>query len=188
MYDDNTMRKGKQAYVQTQFTTVNQGEVLLMLYDGALKFMAQAKERMLAGDVAGKGLLISKTLDVITELGASLNQEVGGELARNLFQLYLVCNAKLLRANMNQDPTLVDEVAAIISGLRSAYAEILPRPEAQTAAQQISERQADVATRMARPASLPVTAQPTGIGRAQAHAAYGQSACRPAPRPVGPKI
>lgn len=175
MREETTMLKGKQAYVQTQFTTVNQGELLLLLYDGTLKFLAQARERIVNKDVAGKGIYISKALDVITELTASINQEVGGELARNLHQLYMICSAKLLRANLTQNLELIDEVVNILSGLRSAYAQIMTQPEVQAAAQQIASRQTSTAAHVARPmAQQPV--MPTGIGHAQARAAYGQSA------------
>lgn len=177
MREETTMQKGKQAYVQTQFTTVNQGELLLMLYDGTLKFLAQARERILAKDVAGKGQFISKALDVITELTASINQEVGGELARNLHQLYLICSAKLLRVNLTQDLTLLDEVSSILSGLRSAYAQIMTQPDVQAAAQQIANRQTVSAAQVARPLAAP-SLMTTGIGHAQARAAYGQSANR----------
>lgn len=192
MREETSMQKGKQAYVQTQFTTVNQGELLLMLYDGTLRFLGQARERMAAGDVAGKGMLISKALDVINELAASINQEVGGELARNLHQLYLMCSAKLLRANLRQDVSLVDEVANIITGLRDAYAQIMTQPDVQAAAQQISNRQTVSAAQVNRPVTMPTApGLPTGIGRAQAQAAYGQSATMHLAgqsRGVGPKV
>lgn len=192
MREDTSMLKGKQAYVQTQFTTVNQGELLLMLYDGTLKFLAQAKERMVVGDVAGKGILISKALDVINELAASINQEVGGDFARNLHQLYLICNAKLLRANLRQESSLVDEVMNIITGLREAYAQIMHQPDVQAAAQQIANRQTATGGQVARPMTIPVNPGiSTGIGRAQARAAYGQSAAlhlNDQSRGSGPKI
>ena len=69
------MHKAAQAYLQTQVTTTSQGELLLLLYDGAIKFLTQAKERMAARDMAGKGVLISKALDVDDEEYMKRRQE-----------------------------------------------------------------------------------------------------------------
>lgn len=175
MRDESAMLRGKQAYVQTQFNTVGQDRLLLLLYDGALKFLTQARERILQGDVGGKGVFLSKALDVLTELTASLNQEVGGELAKNLRQLYLLCSAKLLRANLTQNLGLIDEVSVVLTDLREAYAQIMNQPEVQAAAQQIAMRQSAAATQTSRPLT-PQAAIPAGVGQAQARAAYGQKA------------
>lgn len=118
------MHKAAQAYFQTQVTTTTQGDLLILLFDGALKFLKQAKERMEAKDYAQKGILISKALDVLAELQASLNAQKGGEIAENLRKLYLLCSTKLLMANMNMNQALVDEVMQILSGIRDAFAQI----------------------------------------------------------------
>jgi flagellar protein FliS len=135
------MRNAAQTYVQTQFTTTGQAGVLLLLYDGALKFLAQARERILARDVAGKGIAISKALDVIAELDGSLRPDVGGSLAENLHQLYFICSTRLLMANLKMDVAMIDNVSGVLSGLRSAYAEIMNRPEALAASRDIEEKQ-----------------------------------------------
>ena len=65
------MNKAAQAYFQTKVGTTDQGQLLLMLYDGALTFIQQARTKMMANDYAGKGILISKVIDIINELSAS---------------------------------------------------------------------------------------------------------------------
>uniref|UniRef100_A0A7C4EII8 Flagellar export chaperone FliS n=1 Tax=Fundidesulfovibrio putealis TaxID=270496 RepID=A0A7C4EII8_9BACT len=118
------MQKAAQAYLQTQIATTTQGDLLIMLFDGCIKFLRQAKERMAERDFAQKGILISRALDVLAELQGSLNQQKGGELAENLRKLYLMCSTKLLMANMRMDQDLVDEVIRVISGIRDAFAQI----------------------------------------------------------------
>jgi flagellar protein FliS len=118
------MQKAAQAYFQTQVTTTSQGDILIMLFDGALKFLAQARERMAARDFAKKGILISKALDVLAELQSSLNPQKGGDLAENLRRIYLICQTKLLAANMRMDVKQLDEVVNILSGIRDAFAQI----------------------------------------------------------------
>ncbi|MFW5837068.1 MAG: flagellar export chaperone FliS [Desulfovibrionaceae bacterium] len=123
------MHKAAHAYFQTQVTTTSQGELLLMLYDAAIKFLGQAKVHINNKDYAKKGILISKAIDIISELAQSLNKEQGGDLAQNLHQLYFYCSSKLLKANLRMDLDILDEVIQILSGLRSAFAEIIPQQE-----------------------------------------------------------
>ncbi|MBI9111031.1 flagellar export chaperone FliS [Maridesulfovibrio ferrireducens] len=127
------MHKAAQAYLSTQVHTTSKGELLLMLYDAAIKFLKQAKVKINEKDYAAKGILISKAIEVISELTASLNKEKGGELAENLSQLYIYCNTRLLQANLKMDNEKIDEVVRIIDGIASAYREIIPTMEAQNA-------------------------------------------------------
>ena len=176
------MQKGAQAYFTTNIATTDQGQLLLMLYDGALKFLAQAREKMLERDMAGKGMLISKVIDIVNELASSLNMEKGGTLAENLNNLYFLCTTRLLQANAKLDVQQLDSVAGILAGLRSAYAQIVNTPEAQAAAAQISARQNPLETSLAK-RNVPImhqnmTAPPAAMGRLQAQAAYGKLAAR----------
>jgi len=191
------MQKGAQAYFSTHIATTDQGQLLLMLYDGALKFLAQAREKMLVRDVAGKGILISKTIDIVNELASSLNMEKGGTLAENLNNLYFLCTARLLQANAKLDVAQLDSVVDILSGLRNAYAQIINTPEAQAAVAQISARQnpqeADMAKRSAPVMNQNTPAPPAAMGRLQAQAAYqtmnmgvtGTQASAPSPAACG---
>lgn len=177
------MQKSTQSYVQTQFSTVGQGELLLMLYDGALRFLAQAREKMEARDYAAKGILISRALDVINELDSSLNQQMGGDLAKNLHQLYFLCSTKLLQANLRMSTELLDSAAEILTGLRNAYAQIQGKPEVQAAENQIALRQQHSAVPTRRPMAPPPAA-PTGVTRPYAQNAYetiGTAAVTPDP-------
>jgi len=118
------MLKATQAYLQTQVNTTTQGDLLIMLYDGAIKFLGQAKKKIEEKDYAQKGILITKAINVISELDESLNGQKGGELAQNLHKLYFYCNTRLLKANLEMNTALVDEVLRILSALRSAFDQI----------------------------------------------------------------
>src|SRR5574344_1267002 len=113
------MKNAAQAYFKTGVSTVDQGQLLIMLYDGALKFLQRAKEKMQEKDYAAKGILISRVMDIINELSSALNMEQGGSLAENLNNLYFLCTTRLLQANLKMDIALLDSVADILSGLRS---------------------------------------------------------------------
>lgn len=173
------MNKAARAYFQTKVTTTDQGQLLLMLYDGALSYLQQARDKMLAKDFAAKGIFISKVIDIVNELSASLNMDKGGSLAENLNNLYLLCTARLLQANLKMNVEQLDSVAHILSGLRGAYAQIIETPEARRAA-------AEIAGRMQPAGSVTKTAQPimthtaAAVPRAHAQAVYGRNALRAA--------
>ena len=118
------MHKAANAYMQTHVTTTTPGHFVVMLYDGAITFLDQARQESAAKNCAKKGILISQALDIIAELDGSLNNEKGGELAQNLHRLYMYCNTRLLRANLKMDTAIIDEVIGILSSFRSAFAEI----------------------------------------------------------------
>ncbi|MCR5563950.1 MAG: flagellar export chaperone FliS [Desulfovibrio sp.] len=170
------MNKAAQAYFQTKVNTTDQGHLLIMLYDGALKYLQQARDKMLAKDYAAKGVLISKVIDIVNELASSLNMEKGGDLSVNLNNLYILCTARLLQANMKMNIECLDSVVKILSGLRSAYAEIVERPEAQKASQQIAKRLQPVMVATNRKPQ-PVMQMNSGpVSAVHARAAYGRSA------------
>lgn len=181
------MNKAANAYFQTKVSTTDQGQLLLMLYDGALRYLQQARDKMLAKDFAGKGILISKVIDIVNELSASLNMEKGGSLATNLNNLYILCTARLLQANLKMNIESLDSVVQILSGLRGAYAQIIETPEARKAA-------AEIAGRMQPAGSVTKKAQPimqgaaAAVPRTHAQAVYGRNAMRanPAAAPTAP--
>lgn len=117
------MQSAVKNYLQTQVSTTTQGDLVIMLYDAALKFLHQAKERMAEKNYAQKGILISKALDILSELQGSLNVNKGGDLAERLQKLYFYCSSRLLTANLKMDVTKIDEVVGILNGLREAFVE-----------------------------------------------------------------
>ena len=117
----------QQQYVTTQVGTADRIQLVIMLYDGAISFLGQAKEKMAARDAAGKGLLIGRALDIIAELNASLNFQAGQQLATNLFHLYNFMTGHLTKANQNWDLAALDEVVAMLIQLREAWVEVAQR-------------------------------------------------------------
>ncbi len=189
------MNKAAQAYFQTKVSTTDQGQLLLLLYDGALKFLQQAREKMLEKDYAAKGILISKVIDIINELTNTLNLEKGGTLAENLNNLYFLCTTRLLQANLKMNVEQLDSVSDILSGLRSAYAEIIETPEAKRASAQIAAKlnvDASITQRAAMQTRHNVV-NPSAMGMMQARNAYGSMqrsmptpAAAPTPAPAAP--
>jgi flagellar protein FliS len=120
------MANPAKAYLATQIETTTQGELLLMLYEAAIKFLKRAKREIDNRDYAKKGIYISKAMAIIHELAESLNKEKGGEITPKLSQLYMFCTSQLVKANIRLDNRMIDDVIKILDGLRSAYAQIVP--------------------------------------------------------------
>jgi flagellar protein FliS len=174
------MLKAAKAYLVTQVSTSSQGDLLLMLYDTAIKHLHQAIEKMRAGDVAGKGILISKAINIVSELQESLNKDRGGDISKNLFQLYFFCNTRLLTANLKMKPEMVEEVIAILTGLRQAFAQIMPSVDGVA-----SLTQQGVTSEASSPPPPAVAAMPTAGAEGDASPVAGAEAqAAPAPEPV----
>ena len=93
--------KAFKAYQSTNVTTAKPEKVLLMLYEGCIKFLRIAKVKMQEKKVAEKGKNISKALAIIAELINTLDHEVGGQLSMDLESLYMFIMDKLIEANIN---------------------------------------------------------------------------------------
>lgn len=112
-------------YKETQVTTANQGKLIVMLYDGAIKFINIAAEHMDSPktyDIANTNII--KAQDIITELLLSLNMADGGEIAQNLFSLYMYFKKQLLDANISKDPEILRPIVANLKQLRDAWDQI----------------------------------------------------------------
>ncbi|MCJ2163118.1 MULTISPECIES: flagellar export chaperone FliS [unclassified Pseudodesulfovibrio] len=127
------MANPAKAYLATQVETTTQGELLLMLYEAAIKFLKQAKVEIDNKDFAKKGIYISKAMAIIHELSESLNKEKGGDITPRLGQLYLFCTTQLVKANIRLDNKMIDDVIRILDGLRSAYAQVVPTHDGKAA-------------------------------------------------------
>ena len=112
-------------YKQTEINTANQGKLIVMLYDGAIKFLNIALENITQTktyDIANTNLL--KSQDIITELMLSVNLNENSEIAHNLFNLYLYFKKRLLEANIKKDPEIIKEVLRLLKELRDAWEKI----------------------------------------------------------------
>jgi flagellar protein FliS len=108
--------------LESGITAADPHKLISMLYQGALLAIANAKNGILRKDIAAKGKAISHAILIIDSgLNASLNKEVGGDLALNLAALYDYMSQRLLVANLNNDMEALDEVARLLSDLKGAW-------------------------------------------------------------------
>jgi flagellar protein FliS len=98
--------------------------LILMLMDGALERLAMARGCLQRNDIGQKATLVLKVLSIVQELRASLDLERGGPLAGNLRDLYDYMERQLVKANVENRLSLLEEVAALLGEIRSAWAAV----------------------------------------------------------------
>jgi len=113
--------KGISAYQNTSVTTQSKGRLIVMLYDGAIKFMKLAISELEANNYEAKGRYIGRAQDIINELMAVLDMEAGGEIAADLRKLYCFMNTRLAEANTKRDPQMIREVISLMEELNQSW-------------------------------------------------------------------
>ncbi|EJI1280314.1 flagellar export chaperone FliS [Vibrio vulnificus] len=122
------MRGSLQAYkkvsVDSQLSAASPHKVIQMLMAGAIERLIQGKAAMLAGNIPVKGERLGKALDIIIALRSCLSMDDGGDIARNLDQLYEFMITQISGANHKNDPQMIDDVIDIIREIKSAWDQI----------------------------------------------------------------
>lgn len=113
--------KGIAAYQDSAVTTQSKGRLIVLLYDGAIKFMKLAIKELEANNHEAKGRYLNKARDIINELNAVLDMNAGGEIAANLRKLYCFMNNRLSEANVKCDPQMIREVIKLMEELNDSW-------------------------------------------------------------------
>jgi len=132
-------------YKETRIKTASQGQLIIMLYNEAVRQLDQALDLIRANDSGKKdpgkiekiSKAIVKTQEIVSELMVSLDFEQGGDIAKNLFSLYTWFNRELMGANIDQDARRLAAVREHIDTLRNAWHEIVATNAAETANREV---------------------------------------------------
>ena len=112
------------AYKEQSILTATPGQLVVMLYDGCLRFLSQAAYAMREGQQLEADKRLSRAEAIIDELLTTLDLEQGGEIASRLQGIYVFCNRHLLEARTQRDPEMVDKVAELLGELRESWAQV----------------------------------------------------------------
>lgn len=120
---------GTQAYakigVESAVMSASQQQLVNMLFDGALSALVRARLFLQDGNIEGKGLSLSKAINIIENgLRQGLNEESGDELTTNLLSLYAYMVRRLLQANIRNDVEAIVEVEALLRNIADAWKEV----------------------------------------------------------------
>lgn len=114
--------------------TASPGQLVLMLYDGALGAMGIAIDALEQAEEDARRIetinhQLQKAQNILAELQNGLNLDAGGEFAKTLYRLYDYHTRRLFEANVKKDVAIVREVENLVRQLRDAWAEMLAKQE-----------------------------------------------------------
>lgn len=109
------------SYRTTEIMTANKEAILLLLYEGLIRFLKQAIIAIQKKDIQEKSRLIGRGQDIVNELRATLNRKQGGELAISLDSLYGFVTDRLMLANKDNDVEKLEEAINILTTLHEAW-------------------------------------------------------------------
>lgn len=109
-------------YRQTEVQSRTPVELVVMLYDGALRFIDVARSSIERNDIKARSTAVSRALDIISELRSTLDHEKGGDLAESLERLYAYITGRLVDASVKRDARPLEEATALLTTLREAWA------------------------------------------------------------------
>ena len=125
MYNPRMNAYGKDS-LRSELSAADPHRIIQMLMQGALDRLAKAKGQIERRDLAGKYETITRASAIIMSLSASLDMDVGGEVAQNLASLYDYMNNRLQDANVTLDTKAIDEVSFLLSEIKEAWDQIRP--------------------------------------------------------------
>ena len=110
-------------YQNTQIQTASPEKILILLYDGAIRFCRQAMQAMDDSNKSVQNEKITRTMTIIQEFATSLDHEIGGDIATELDALYGFMLRELTRANVENNRKALETVEDLLSGLRETWVE-----------------------------------------------------------------
>ncbi|ARU42275.1 flagellar export chaperone FliS [Armatimonadetes bacterium Uphvl-Ar1] len=117
-YPNNSVQQYRKAAVNSASPL----QLVIMLYDGAIRFMNQAKDAMEKRELERQNEACKRAQDIISELMSCLDLKQGGEIAQNLFALYTFTFDRIVQANIEDNPLLLDQSIQVLSELRESWA------------------------------------------------------------------
>lgn len=110
-------------YKEAQVKTANQGKLIVMMYEGAIKFINIALENLPTKkyDVVNNNII--RAQDIITELMISINFEAG-EFSQKLYSLYTYMNRRLVEGNIKKDEKPLKEVLGYLTELKESWQKV----------------------------------------------------------------
>lgn len=136
MYSGNAIQE---RYLETSVETAHPIQLIVMLYDGAVRFLQQGIEAIEARRIDDQNRCLVKTQNILAELMSSLNFEAGGEIAANLLKLYTYMYESLVQANLEDDADSAKKVLTMLDDLRDGWRQIAEQYGAEAARPQVRE-------------------------------------------------
>jgi flagellar protein FliS len=108
-------------YQESNVLTVDKETILLMLYEGAIRFLKLAIEALEKNDILARNTNIKKTMNIIIELRSTLDFKTGGAIAENLDKLYEYCLYKMIEGSLQKKAELLQDALKILTDLHATW-------------------------------------------------------------------
>ena len=122
---------GAQNYFRTQVESASPMELVVLLYDGAVRAADEAHEAMVSANIPARRTAMNKLMAIIAELQNTLDVTNGGRVAEQLDDLYTYMRSQLLKAIAEQDAKPIDQVRRLLATLADGWREAARMPAAQ---------------------------------------------------------
>lgn len=126
------------SYRSVAVTTATPGQLVLMLFDGALRFLSTALHGFQLDGIGARNEQIHnnllKTQNILRELQASLDMKAGGEFSQTMYALYDFMLDQLQKANLAKDPEPITTVERLLGEIRTSWAQMLDQTQPPAAA------------------------------------------------------
>ena len=119
-----TSTRGAAAYRQTSVQSSSPLQLVVLLYDGAIRHLGAARDAMHRRDMVARKEALSRAMAIIAELQSTLNVRDGGDVARSLDNLYVYVLDLIVKANMGNDARPLEEAERLLDPLRDAWAQL----------------------------------------------------------------
>jgi len=113
--------RGIDRYRQNEIQSRSPLELVVMLYDGALRFTSDARDAMVRRDIRARQQHLSRAMAIVSELQSTLDMDTGGEVAEHLDKLYGFVRDRLIDASLKQDLRPLDEAHRVLTTLREGW-------------------------------------------------------------------
>lgn len=120
----NAYASAGNAYKSNEVLTAPKKKLVIMLYDGAVKNLKIAKLSMGDKNIEKTNNAIIKAQNILAEFMSTLNFDEGGDIAKGLMNLYQYMYDRTIRANIDKDPEILDEVIGMLEDLRDTWSRI----------------------------------------------------------------
>ena len=117
------MNNPYQSYQTNAVQTASPGELTLMLYNGCLKFIAQAKKAIEEKNIEARNTNLLKAQKIIQELMVTLNMEY--EVAKSMMTMYDYIYRRLVEANIKSDISILEEVEGYVKEFRDTWKQVI---------------------------------------------------------------
>ena len=122
----NAISRYRQVRTEGSVEDATPHRLIAMLFDGALSRLSLAAAHMRRNEIEDKGAQITRALEIVGALRASLDMSVPGGLPQRLDALYDYVSRRMLYANVENDPKVLDEVGGLLRVIADAWAQISP--------------------------------------------------------------